>query len=261
MRILSRITFISCLFLLISCNKEEAEYEYGLLSLKIDSEKEITVSAESRGAATDEELADYLITLKQGEDVILDKVTYSSKFTDSEAYLPLGEGYVLWAESCTTTDAEVANDSWGKARFYGISDEFNIISGKKEELSIICSMQNAKVSVNFEKSFMNSFTDYSVEVYENSNETRKLCFTSLASSLSPVAYFNIDDDPELNYVIKGTLNGSGVKELASGSIKLKKAYWSILNIKSADNGNVSIDISVDNTVEDVNTDIDVNPYN
>lgn len=244
-----------------SCNSEnEPEAGYGELQLTLDSEEEI-ISVQSKAQPSEQQLASYLLTVTQGGEVVMNQERYSTKVVNGKMGMKAGEGYVLTAESCTETDAETAEEGWGKARFSGSSEPFDIELRKLTSVSVLCTMQNAKVTVSYDRSFSSTFTDYNVEVYETSAPGRTLSFSPMSNILTACAYFNIDADPQLTYVIKGRINGGEKKTLYQGTVELASAKWCKLVCRATPSGKAEMNVVIDNTVEDKDENIDINPYN
>lgn len=256
------LSLLLAAMLMTACSNdnEPGIIEYGTISLALSADKEVSVTTRA-DAATPTELANYLITIKQGAETKLEPTKYSDKFGEgSTMTYETGTGYTLTAESCTEALAESANDNWGTARFADTSDAFSITSGNATPVALVCSMQNARVSVNYNETFKSVFTDYTVEVHETSASSRTLTFQSDATTSGPYAYFNIDANPQLTYVIKGKFNGSEVRELKTGTCILAAKQWSKLNISADSNGQISLSITIDTAVTEIDEEINVNPY-
>ena len=103
------------------------------------------------------------------------------------------------------------------------------------------------------------FTDLKAEIYENSNDSRKFTFTN-DDSTNPQPWFNIDNDPELKGTISYNFNGVA-KSYNFNGIELAAAKHVKLTISaSANNGQISVTITVDDTVTDDNQSIITKPY-
>lgn len=254
------LAFLAAACAFASCNSvNEAETGYGELQLSLGSEEEF-VSVQSKTLPSEQQLASYLLTVTQGDEVVMNQERYSTKVVNGKMGMKAGTGYVLTAESSTAADAETAGEGWGKARFSGSSEPFDIELRKLTNVSVLCTMQNAKVTVAYDVSFTSTFTDYSVEVYETSSPARTLSFTSASTVLAPCAYFNIDADPQLTYVIKGRINGGEKKILCQGTAELAAARWCKLVCRATPSGKAEMTVAIDNTVEDRDENVDINPY-
>ena len=60
------------------------------------------------------------------------------------------------AQNCSPTEAE---SSYGRLRFYGISDAFPVIKNQTASVVIQCSIANIKVTVKYDNSMLDSFDD------------------------------------------------------------------------------------------------------
>ena len=245
---MAALAFVAC------SNEEERVLEYGQVTLGVDVKNEIVVN--TRAAATAEELADYTIAIYQGDAVKLSATKYSA--LPSQLLYPAGSGYVVYAEDCTEAVAQSANDGWGQKRIAGNSEAFTIVANQNNQVAFDCTVQNALVGVNYLSSFTDTFTEYSVEVNESSDTDRKLTFPTAATFASHTAYFNIDSTPEISYVIKGKFNG--VDKTYTGTLAIAAAKHYKLNLSSTSKGQITLSITIDNTVTEESQDVTVNPY-
>ncbi len=130
----------------------------------------------------------------------------------------------LQAESCTAEQAETGR---GCLRYEGISQPFSIINDQTATASVICTVANVLVKVNFDDSMYQAFDDYKLTVKsvtappaeegseENDEETEEfvpevyhiLDFTPFDLS----GYFNLQDEPvNLQYVLYVKMSGAEV---------------------------------------------------
>ena len=227
--------------------------EYGQISLNVDVQSNIMVGTRASSAA---ELGDYLVAIYQGDEVKLSTTKYSE--LPLYLYYPAGAGYTIYVGNCTEDEALSANDNWGQLRIAGTSPSFAVMAGKNTLVSFGCTVQNAVVGVNYQDSFKEKFTDYSVSVCETSDANRTLIFPNNATFESHAAYFNIDSNPQISYEIKGKLNG--VERTATGIISIAKAKYYKLNIKSNSTGDITLSVTIDSSVDEESEDVTVNPY-
>lgn len=189
---------IPCLLslLLVSCVSEidlpqtaegQGMFALSLTASGLKTEVETRADEDSWQKLTATEAASYLITLiKDGEKVWGPKVF--SSITQTDCTQPVGTGYVVSAESCTTTEAESANGGWGKRRYYGESS-FSITKDNTTDVHINCHIANAGLCVQFDESFTSYFTlGYSV----TTDDGRALRFDENTTD-NDVAYYNIPD--------------------------------------------------------------------
>lgn len=245
---------------LASCsNSDEPQVEqFGTISLGMSAD--ITVNTRTETTLTNEELANYQITLKQGEE-IKKNGTYSTLFQGGNTMIVnTGTGYTLTAASCTDDVAESANSNQGQVQYKGTSEAFTVNANQNTDVAVKCTVANAQVSVTWDSSIANSsaFTDLKAEVYEKSNESRKFTFTN--SDTDPHPFFNIDNDPKLVGTITYKFNGNS-KSYAISGIDLAPAKHIKLAISASTNsGQITVTITVDGSVQDEDHPIEINPY-
>ena len=247
---------------LASCsNSDEPQVEqFGTISLGMSAD--ITVNTRTETTLTNEELANYQITLNQsGTTEAIKSGTYSSLFQGGNTMIVnTGTGYTLTAANCTDEVAESANSNQGQVQYKGTSDEFEVKANLNTNVAVKCTVANAQVSVTWDSSIASSsaFTDLKAEVYENSKESRKFTFTN--SDTDPHPFFNIDNDPKLVGTITYKFNGND-KSYAITGITLAPAKHIKLAISASTNsGQITVTITVDGSVQDEDHPIEINPY-
>lgn len=168
---------------------------------------------------TANEAADYNITLNQGDETIWSK-RYAD-IIDADRTQPLGSGYTVSAENCSTDEAENANEGWGQRRFAGKSDPFVIVSKETTLVMVNCSMYNAGLCVLFDKSFTDYFSEYAVTTDDlralKFNATNGAEFDAEHQMISgSVAYYNTDDSGlhSVRVVISASAGWDGTVRLA-----------------------------------------------
>lgn len=67
----------------------------------------------------------------------------------------------LQAESCSL---EEADEGYGKLRYEGTSQQFQVVNGRTASASVVCSVANAKVSVHFDDTMYESFAGFKLRV-------------------------------------------------------------------------------------------------
>lgn len=245
---------------LASCsNSDEPQVEqFGTISLGMSAD--ITVSTRTVTSLTPEQLADYQITLKQGEE-IKKNGTYSTLFQGGNTMIVnTGTGYTLTAASCTDDVAESANNNQGQVQYKGTSEAFTVNANQNTDVAVKCTVANAQVSVTWDSSIANSsaFTDLKAEVYENSKESRKFTFTN--SDTDPHPFFNIDSDPKLVGTITYKFNGNEKNYTIKGIALAPAKHIKLAISASTNSGQITVTITVDDTVEEENHPIEINPY-
>lgn len=217
MKLINRlITLTSTAIIAMGCSNSATDtVEYGTLSLALDASS--TVINEMNASV--ENIGDYNLELLKDGKTLLGPIKYSEIST---WLFPVSSNYIMKAENSTADAALLANDGWGKDHIAGQSAPFSILPAQTTPVVISCTVKNAKLSFAYDPSFVSAFTDFQVVVYETSNEQRKLIFNDTANLAAPVAYFNVDEDPEITYVVSYKYNGqpkTAVKRLAIASAK------------------------------------------
>lgn len=251
------------MMLLAACsNSDEPQVEqYGTISLGMSTD--ISVSTRATTPSPDE-LANYQITINQtGESTAIKEGKYSALFnTGNTLPLKTGNGYTLTAANCTDTEAESANDNQGQMQLKGTSDPFNVTANQNTDVSVNCTVANTNLTVSWDATITGQtsvFTDLKAVIHENSNETRQFTFTN-NSSTDPHPWFNIDSDPQLVGTITYKFNGTEKSYNFSGITLTAAKHVKLTISASADNGQITVSITVDNTVTDDNQTITINPY-
>ena len=101
-------------------------------------------------------------------------------------------------------------------------------------------------------------SDYSVTVYKTAAPKRSLTFDGTANITTQSAFFNIDANTELTYIVNAKYNGND--RTYNGKITLAPATWQRITFRATDYGDIQVAISIDNTVTDEEHDASINPY-
>lgn len=191
---------IPCLLalLLVSCVSEldlpqntegQGMFALSLSASGLKTEVETRADEDSWQELTSTEAASYLITLIKDSKTLWGPKVFSS-INQTDCTQPVGQGYVVSAENCTTAEAESANNGWGQRRYYGKSSSFSITKDETTDVRINCHIANAGLSVQFDESFTTYFTlGYSV----TTDDSRGLRFDENTTD-NDVAYYNIPEE-------------------------------------------------------------------
>ena len=177
--------------LLTACTAEENGLPTNMrgsftLGLSTDS-LVVEVTTRAGRNLTDAEQQIFTVSLTQNGEKIWENIPFAD-ITQDDRIQPVGNGYVVSAESCTSSEAEAANNGWGERRYWGQSESFDIKSGENTEVSVDCHMANAGLCIEFDESFTSYFTmGYSV----TTDDSRTLRFDNTTSGR--VAYYNIPE--------------------------------------------------------------------
>lgn len=146
---------------------------------------------------------------------------------------PVGQGYTVYAESCTEANAENAPDNWGQKRFTGTSAEFGISVGPATKVSVPMSVVNAAMCVIVMPSMSEYFDNITVTL-TGAEAARNLEWTeenagkpeadgTTIKDNGKVAYFNVaaEEIRTVNYTINASGNGKTLTK--NGTIDLTRA--------------------------------------
>ena len=223
-RLLHIIPLLLSVVLLAAC-LSESEGPTGLhrgsfvLSLSADS---LSVEVTTRAARqlTDQEAADYCVTLTHGDETLWEQKVYS-QITEADRTQPVGTGYKVSAENCTAAEAETDNSGWGRKRIWGESEPFEIkVSATPTLVTVPCQMVNAGLCVVFDASFTSRFPEYAV----TTGDLRALKFDAARGAVfdsqnrlqqGTIAYYNIGEsgNRDIPLVISASAGWDGTVRL------------------------------------------------
>ncbi|MDO5569912.1 MAG: DUF4493 domain-containing protein [Bacteroidales bacterium] len=246
---------------LYSCSESEMfdNDEVGNLVLKLSNDDSINNGSGIIVRSNDEtDISQYLVTIRQNNVVRLSQ-KYNT-LTSENLFFKAGANYYASAQNCDDTEAENDNNLWGRPRYFGESESFDIVKSKETSVEINCSMINSKASVSFDSSMAESFSDYKITLYNNDN--RKLVFDSNSTVSSPIAYFNVGENMDITYLIEATGKSSQQERRIEGTVKNNlPAKWIKISVKTTPSGSVSVNaVSIDNTVDDNQNNSTIDPY-
>lgn len=237
---MSRIfTYIAIVAIAVSCSK--IPEQYGSLSLSISSDVEVDIQTRSEQNGAYDSYNIHISGVNTGNDPYDRSLVYGE--TDWPFVLPYGL-YSIKAESCTEDVAHSANDGYGCVRFMGMTDDVQVEapSSLSTDVSVVCTMANAKVSVAFDPGFLSDFQNVRAEIILGE---RQVVITSVQAS-DVQAYFNVETGSVLAYSVYGTIDGTELKY--TSSIVLNPAKHARLTFKSNHNGVLGPQVSVDKEI-------------
>ena len=207
-----------------------------------------TGSAPTRGTTTTispEEAKTFLITVSQGGTVVRGPQTLGTM----DMRFPVGQGYSVYAESCTGTDAEANNNRWGQKRFVGTSEEFGINKGQTTEVSVGMSVDNASLCVIINPSLSNYFKKSCTISVTEGDRTLVWNYDNAGKVVDgqtidgQVAYFNVGDEGTrtISYTIKAVSDDKTIEK--TGTVTLSRAKNSRLNL-AYDSGFFNLTVNV-----------------
>ncbi|MBO4613210.1 MAG: DUF4493 domain-containing protein [Bacteroidaceae bacterium] len=203
------------------------------------------------------EAADYTITLTEGDETVWEK-RYAD-ITLADRTQPLGSGYRVAAENCSTDEAESANSGWGQRRNAGVSDPFVIVSGATTPVQVSCSMANAGLCVMFDQSFTDYFSEYAV----TTDDLRGLKFNADNAAEfdanrqlihGNMAYYNVEDDGThtVPVIISASAGWDGTVHLTR-SLTLQRGKVVRLRVRltgsEPTDGNIGLSVTTEDFIE------------
>ena len=241
-----------CLVLLsivaTSCNNQDTDLpgvdttdEYGSIELDFSGRTRATTTTISP-----EEAQNFLITVTQGDMVVRGPQTLGTM----NMRFPVGQGYKVYAESCTAEEAESSFGFWGQKRFTGESEEFGINKGETTKASVGMSVANAAMCVVIDESLINYFKISCTLLVSEGERNLEWNYDNAGTSIAgivtdgQIAYFNIDESGTrtIHYSIKASAEGNITD--AQGTIDLTRAKMKRLRLAKV-SGTYTLSVSVD----------------
>ncbi len=202
---------VTLLFGLASCEmkdeilgKDPMTGDTGTLSLSVETGKV------TRGTTDQVDLFPVVIT---GKDV-----EYTQKFDSyaelkqaGEVKLPVGT-YTIEACSPGEFKSEMSEP------FYGGEQEVKIQKDVTSETSVVCTMQNVKISIELTEEFLATYQDWTINVTDKNGHIKTYTKTADGETPAPV-YWKMDEGVEIIY-INGTAKTNGGEDVTiSGTAK------------------------------------------
>lgn len=242
---------------LAACTNEENSLlsnEVGEVCFAVSEEEPVQI--ETRASFN---VNDFNVSLKRGSESLFSNRKYSDIAGTTYSY-SAGDGYLFTAESCTESEAETANNKWGKARAAG-EETFEVVANQNNNIEVTCKQVNASVQVGFSDFIKKLCSEYSITFYAADDDVRQFTIDQENYSYK-TAYFNVNESRALNYTV--TLTRSGEKHEFTGNQTLAPSSNYKLNIKLKDESIsvISIGISVDgDLIKEVEmSPVMINPY-
>lgn len=272
---MKKIIFALLAFVLVcgtSCTKRLSYEEKGYVDLTLNNPLvEIMTKSETPVVVDDS----YSVVIAKKDD---GSVVRNSTYADLKNTFALETGtYTVYAENISSEEALTARENKGAQRFYG-SSEFTVEAGKVTEVSFVCEMVNARVSLGLDESFKSVFKSATITMFKSSEENvegrREFVFEyNNASGVEPVIededswiYFNMDEGhtevnpTTLKMVISVTRNDDLINTYTS-EVHLAPKTWFRLNVKSVSiDGNLDLNVVSDNNIIEEDESWGVDPY-
>ncbi|HIR63096.1 MAG TPA: DUF4493 domain-containing protein [Candidatus Coprenecus avistercoris] len=238
---------------LLSCNRKEdsllvARGE-GLLSLDLGFEPGLTVTTRAGEGTGD---LKFKIEVLNSKGTIVQTVEDHTSLEDSPISLRAGH-YTVRASHGQNVEAAF------NSPYYAGETEVDIVIGQTATASIECALANVKVSVEVSDVVKEKFSSYSVTV---SNGAADGSLTFGASNLDNSGYFRCPADGILDYVVNitNTDGDSYTIEQNINGVKPRDHYIISLDVNPdvTTSAAVALRITVDNTVNEQDHDMDLN---
>lgn len=236
---------ISALLLVASCNKALMEPQK-MGSIRLSLSSDVEVEADTRTGADAIDCSDFLVDISG--TTFLGQAYASGQFVYESmpdiVTIPYGYYHVA-AQSCLETSAE---EGFGCVRYYGISEQVDVLSQTPAQVTVACQMVNGKVTMTFDESFLQDFSDVTVDI----SCTRNVSMTSEQANHPSDVYFNVPSEGSLlKYTINGTVAKGTENERrltytnSASELLLLPAKWAKITIKSNHNGVIGPGVNVD----------------
>lgn len=214
----------------------------GTISLALSSDQEIVVDTKADAVDCSKFLVDIYGTTFLGQTYATEQFVYESM--PDEVVIPYGD-YTVSAQNCME---DAAASGFGCARYYGVSEQVAVMSQEVEKVTVKCTMVNGKVTLTFDESFLEDFSNVTVDV----EATRSVSMTSSQANAPTDVYFNVPQTgTQLIYTIHGTVAEGTESEKrltytnSSSPMTLFPAKWAKITIKSNHNGLIGPGVIVD----------------
>ncbi len=238
----------TAIILATSCNADLMESsEMGSISLSLYSDVEVVADTKADAQDYSDFLVDIYGETYLGDDYPVRQYVYGS--IPEAIEIPFGY-YHISAQSCTEIQAE---DGYGRVRYFGESAQVDVLSDKIVSVTVACKMANGKVTMTFDESFQEDFTDITVDFTVAS---RTVSLTEEDANLPTEVYFNTTEEgADLVYRISGTVAKGTDQEKtlhysnSASPTKLFPGKWAKFTIKSNHNGIIGPGIEIDDNME------------
>ena len=148
-------------------------------------------------------------------------VEYTKKFDSyaelkqaGDVTLPVGT-YTIEACSPGEFKSEMSEPFYG-----GKLENVKIVKGQTAETSVVCTMQNVKISISFTEEFLATYQDWTITVTDKKQDGHIKTYTKAADGETPApVYWKMDESVETIY-INGTAKTNGGEDVTiSGTAK------------------------------------------
>ncbi len=227
--------------------------EFGSISVEIGNAPVVEMVTKA-DVVSAENFNVYISSSEAAED-------YEYVYKDMPVFITVPAGmYSVRAENVTEDASFSQPDQWGQIRYAGASETKSVTANNVTNFSFTCYVANTVVSVVFDSSIAQYFTDYSVSVYNEEYQDRQLVYTQTNTTSVPAAvgYFR---PGTIHYLFSGTFVGEDTPRILAGTKDAAAATHQHLTFRVAEqNGSIGKpEIVVDTNVEDYYETITVDP--
>ena len=203
---ISLISFLS----LNSCQEERTAYGQLVVS------PEIMPLTKSDGAAIQEIMSQITVYIS-GPSV---QMSYAYDEIPDYIEIPVNSlnPYTVSAQNVSVSQAESVPDEWGQIRYAGSTEVLVNRIDQPTEAKVHCTVVNAQMSVLFDESVLNYYSDCSVVLTTEGG--RRLVFTP-ANAATAVAYLTSDEVVSYDFI--GTFNVTDEEQTVSRTLELEPA--------------------------------------
>lgn len=209
--------------------QNEEDVDFGKVELSFTGKTE---TRSSTTTISPEEAKNFLITVSQGGQVVRGPQTLGTM----NMRFPVGQGYQVYAESCTEADAEHNNNQWGQKRFVGSSEEFGIYKGQTTTARVGMSVDNAAMCVVINPSLANYFKKSCTITLSEADRNLRWTYDNAGkvedgvATDGQIAYFNVGEEGtrQITYTIVAVSDSKTITK--EGTITLTRAKMSRLNL-------------------------------
>ncbi len=248
----------TALLVATSCNEALMEPQRkGSISLSLSSDREVVVDTKAETV----DCSGFLVDI-YGE-TFLGRPYQSDTFIYSEMTAPVVIPFGYYHVSAQNQPEAAAEEGFGSVRYYGVSEQVDILSNATTPVQVTCRMANGKVTLTLDAGFLEDFDDPSAEITVG-DRTVPLSGEK-ADGLTDV-YFNVPaEGASLTYNVYGTVGKGTPQEKrltysnAASPLTLAPAKWAKITIRSNHNGILGPGISVDGTMGDDSFTESINP--
>ena len=230
-----------------SCQRLEMSKPLQYGSLSVDMDAEVKVEAVTKAPATAEELADYKVKV-----IGQNQTHYDGLYSAFQPLkLPLGT-YTVSAENCTSTVAETGN---GCKRLFGSTEVTISESNLNPTAEFTCSVANALVTVEFDKSATDHISGLKVDL-KGGTSGRTVSVTTSGTEV----WFN---PSTVSWAITGNIASINKAVDIKGSKDLvAKNHLKIVVSVNLENGQISAkpSITLDTNLSEAKQNEEFNPY-